>query len=171
MPHPSRRLRVEPTTVTGRRRRRLIAALLGATTLAATLTGGQAFAATGGDAGGAGRPAVGVIVTGADVVTAARAVAAAGGHVTAALPLVGGVAATVPAGADLGGDVLVTPDRSVTFASAGEAPDAPASTVRATIGLPRAGTTFLHSRITSPGSTRWRRSVASPQCRKTRWRA
>src|SRR5215216_641609 len=111
MPHPSRRLRVEPTTVTSRRwRRRTLAVVLSATTLAA-LTTGQALAATGHDAPAAHGPLVGVIVTGSDAAAAARAVTAAGGHVTTALPLVGGVAAEVPAGADLGDDVLVTPDR------------------------------------------------------------
>lgn len=139
MPHPSRRLRVEPTTVAGRRwRRRTLAVLLGVTTLGG-LTTGQAVAAAGGDTPGTSRPLVGVIVTGSDAATASRAVAAAGGHVTTTLSLIGGVAAQVPAGADLGDGVVVTPDRSVSFTGADGADEAPRSTVRETIGLPADG--------------------------------
>jgi serine protease AprX len=71
------------------------------------------------------------------VSTAARAVSAVGGTVLARLPIVGGVAAELPAGADLGPAYQVVPDRPLQLA--GEATAGPASTVRATLGLPASG--------------------------------
>jgi serine protease AprX len=135
MPHRSRRPRTQPATPPGLHwGRRTLAAVLSAAALA-TLASGQAGAATVDHASVTSRPLVGVIVTGADTAAAVRAVTAAGGRVGTVLPLIGGVVAEVPAGADLGDDVLVTPNRAVSFASADEAPDLPASTVRATLGL------------------------------------
>jgi serine protease AprX len=78
---------------------------------------------------------VDVVVTGVDASSAGAAVQAAGGSVTSELPLVDGVAARLPEGASLPSGFRVTADRPVSFASAGLPADAPASTVRETLGL------------------------------------
>jgi serine protease AprX len=85
-------------------------------------------------------PAVHVVVTAArdgaaGVASAVRAVLAAGGTVDAELPLVGGVSATLPAGAVLPRGLVVAEDRRMDVASAADYSAAPASTVRATLGL------------------------------------
>ncbi|HEY6794215.1 MAG TPA: S8 family serine peptidase [Kineosporiaceae bacterium] len=91
-------------------------------------------------------PAVGrsalveVVVTGADTAAAAAAVQQAGGTVVAALPLIHAVDARIPQGALLPPTFTVTPDRAVTVTADGEPPAGPAPTVRATLGLPAAGT-------------------------------
>ncbi|MEJ2578343.1 MAG: S8 family serine peptidase, partial [Kineosporiaceae bacterium] len=81
-------------------------------------------------------PTTRVVVTGADVAATAAAVTAAGGQVTAAYPLIGGVAATLPANAHLPAGYLVVPDREVRFAATQTATTEAVSTVRATVGLP-----------------------------------
>jgi serine protease AprX len=84
--------------------------------------------------------AVRVIVTATDVAAAQRAVRAAGGTVTAELPLLGAVVAEVPRATDVKQPgVQVVPDRSVRFTSSSTAQDVPGSTVRATLGLPTDG--------------------------------
>jgi serine protease AprX len=93
-----------------------------------------------------------VVVTGSGPAAAAIAVQEAGGRVTAELPLIGGVVADLPVGAELAPGFVVTPDRAVTFtatkpaeeAPAGDAPTGgsstePTSTIRATLGLPPDG--------------------------------
>jgi serine protease AprX len=82
-----------------------------------------------------GAEAVRVVVTGQDAAAAARAVQLAGGTVTATLPLISGVAARIPAGAQLPAGFTVTPDRPLSFAGTEEPPAAVTSTVRATLGL------------------------------------
>ena len=68
------------------------------------------------------------------VAAAGEAVLAAGGRVLDRLPLVGGVAAELPAGTVLAPGLRVAPDREVVVASAGTA-DGPAAPLRATLGL------------------------------------
>jgi serine protease AprX len=81
-----------------------------------------------------------VVVTGAGAEDAARAVTAAGGRVVASLPLAHGVAARLPHGALLAPDLVVTPQRELRVAAAPTSlVDAPASTVRTTLGLPEGG--------------------------------
>ena len=82
--------------------RRILLGLTGAAVLAGGL---PALAAP--------APAEHVVVQAASSAAAARAVERAGGTVTRRLPLVDGVAATVPAGAVLQGAVTVTPDERV----------------------------------------------------------
>jgi serine protease AprX len=80
-----------------------------------------------------------VVVTGPDSAAVTKAVEAVGGSVIADLPLVGGVAASLPRGAQLRGDFVVTPDRAISFAGSDASPGEVASTVRATLGLPPNG--------------------------------
>src|SRR5688572_15341176 len=85
-------------------------------------------------------PAVSVIVTAAQdgaagVRSAVRAVLAAGGAVDAELPLVGGVSATLPAGAVLPASFVVAEDRPMTLSGGAASADSVNSTVRATLGL------------------------------------
>lgn len=84
-------------------------------------------------------PVVHVVVTAAQdgaagVASAVRAVLAAGGAVDAELPLVGGVSATLPAGAVLPPSYVVAEDRPIHLAGA-SADGGANSTVRATLGL------------------------------------
>jgi serine protease AprX len=81
-----------------------------------------------------------VVVTGSGPAGAADAVGAVGGQVLASLPVVNGVAARLPAGATLGPEWVVAPQRELRVASTPTVPvDGPASTVRATLGLPANG--------------------------------
>jgi serine protease AprX len=80
-----------------------------------------------------------VVVTSATSQLAADAVRQAGGEVTAYLPLGNAVAAVLPQGSVLGGDVVVVPDRTVSFASVTGATMSPTSTMRQTLGLPAVG--------------------------------
>ena len=84
-------------------------------------------------------PGVKVVVTAAQdgaagVASAVRAVLAAGGSVDAELPLVGGVSATLPAGAVLPASYVVAEDRRMEVASEGYTAAAAAS-VRETLGM------------------------------------
>src|SRR5687768_8539300 len=84
-------------------------------------------------------PVVHVVVTAAQdgaggVSSAVRAVLAAGGAVEAERPLVGGVSATLPAGAMLPPSFVVAEDRPMHLAGASAGGGAN-STVRATLGL------------------------------------
>lgn len=84
-------------------------------------------------------PVVHVVVTAAQdgaagVASAVRAVLAAGGAVDTELPLVGGVSATLPAGAVLPPSYVVAEDRPMHLAGA-SADGGANSTVRATLGL------------------------------------
>jgi serine protease AprX len=87
-----------------------------------------------------------VVVSGADAATIAAAVRAAGGTVVDALPLVGGVVADLPAGAQLPG-LVVAGDRRLAVAAAESDSDAsgdepgPVLTDRATVGLDAAAPT------------------------------
>jgi len=84
--------------------------------------------------------ATSVVVTSAGGLTAtADAVKAAGGEVVAELPLIGGIEARLPAHSDLPAGFQVTPDRSFSVTSESESATGPASTVRATVGLPSQG--------------------------------
>ena len=85
-------------------------------------------------------PVVHVVVTAAQdgaagVASAVRAVLAAGGAVDTELPLVGGVSATLPAGAVLPPSYVVAEDRRMELASTAESADAAVGTVRATLGM------------------------------------
>jgi len=79
------------------------------------------------------------VVTGGSIAAVADAVLAAGGIVVDELALVDGVAARLPARAVLPADFQVTPDRAASFDSHGVDGVGPASTVRATVGLPTDG--------------------------------
>lgn len=76
-----------------------------------------------------------VIVTGANADQAATAVHRAGGQVIARLPIAKSVAAIMPPGAELNADLVVTPDRTVSFTSFNESLAAPAVTMRQTLGV------------------------------------
>ncbi|WP_175543683.1 S8 family serine peptidase [Micromonospora pattaloongensis] len=109
-----------------------------ATAAAAVVATALPGAARATDAGG--RAWQDVVVTGSGAEGAASAVTAVGGQVVASLPLVRGVAARLPAGATLGDQWLVAPQRELRVAAAPAAlTDGPASTVRATLGLPANG--------------------------------
>ncbi len=122
---------ISRTTGTGRSPARrpgapgvLALALAGLTALTALPAGAQASPRPG--------PLQTVVVTGAG--DAARAIRAAGGEVLDRLPLIGGVSARLPRGADLGGRFTVLPDRPVTV-SATSPSSGPPGTVRRTLGL------------------------------------
>jgi serine protease AprX len=110
------------------RRRRSLAVTLSVVALAAVGLGAPSAAATGGTS-------VRVVVTGPDAASTARAVIAAGGTVTATLPLIGGAEATLPSGAVLPAGFMVTPNRGISFAGTETSPGAITSTVRSTLGL------------------------------------
>ena len=80
-----------------------------------------------------------VVVSGAGSDAAADAVRAAGGRVVAALPVVRGVAAQLPAGTHLGPQWTVAPSRELHVASTPTSGTASPSTLRATLGLPATG--------------------------------
>jgi serine protease AprX len=81
-----------------------------------------------------------VVVTGTSAEAAARAVTAAGGQVLVSLPVTNGVAARLPEGADLGTPWVVAPQREAKVSGSSDGADTTAtSTVRQTLGLPRAG--------------------------------
>ncbi|WP_432969540.1 S8 family serine peptidase [Dactylosporangium sp. CA-233914] len=81
-----------------------------------------------------------VVVTGGSADAAAVAVSTAGGAVLASLPVVDGVAARLPVGAELSREWVVVPQRVLRVASvSATAGGAPVSTVRKTLGLPANG--------------------------------
>ena len=113
------------------RRGPLLALALAATTAVSVLAPASAAPSA---------PALHVVVTAAQdgaagVAAAARAVLTAGGTVDADLPLVGGVSATLPAGAVLPAGYIVAEDRRMDVAAASDYSATRASTARATLGL------------------------------------
>ena len=108
-------------------------------TVVALVTAGLVVAAPGPQSA---PPEVGVwVVVGPDgSAAAAAAVTRAGGRVLAALPLAGGVAASLPAGTALPPGYVAAADRPLTVAGLSAAPAGPGGTIRATLGLPPSGT-------------------------------
>lgn len=109
-------------------RRPRSAAFLALALAGATLVSGLPGTASAGSA-----PLQTVIVTGAGDV--AQAVRAVGGVVLDRLPLIGGVFARLPRGAQLGGSFFVAPDRPVGVSGSSSAASGPTSTIRRTLGL------------------------------------
>jgi len=81
-----------------------------------------------------------VVTTADGVAAAAAAVRDAGGRVLDELSLIGGVVAELPAGSTLPPAYDVAPDRAISLSDAPSDDNAMVSTVRATLGLPAAGT-------------------------------
>jgi serine protease AprX len=127
----------EPTTPAGRATARLRRA--GIAVAVAAVVAGTALPAVA-TTSAPSRAWQDVVVTGAGADAAAGAVEAAGGRVLASLPVVRGVAARLPEGANLGAEWTVAPQRELRVASTTTTtPGAAVSTVRETLGLPRAG--------------------------------
>lgn len=135
MKWPPRTRRTAALPEQGRARRAQVALWAAGSVVLASLGAGMAPTAAHADTG----RAVDVIVTGPSTSVVAAAVTAAGGTVTSELPLIDGVTATLPEGAELSGNLLVTPDRPVTFAADELSPSVAASTIRSTVGLPPSG--------------------------------
>lgn len=119
-----------------RRPSALLALALAGICALSPLAAGPSAAAGPRAAAGSVAPSLSVVVTSmaGGVDAAAAAVLAAGGTVLERFPLIGGVAAEVPAGTVLAPSMLVAPNRPLQVAGQSAA-DGPASTVRATVGL------------------------------------